>query len=64
MTSDKEFTPIIIKCPACDAVQGAIVEHTVPFGTYIHHCENCKYIIMESEFNIIPAYILKPINHD
>ena len=40
----------IIKCTECGFIQAAKVEHTVPFGTYIHECENCKYTIMESEW--------------
>ena len=39
-----------IKCPECDCIQDAIVEHTLPFATYVHHCENCGHIIMESEW--------------
>ena len=39
-----------IVCPQCGKIQEAKVEHTVPFFTYIHDCENCGYTIMESEW--------------
>ena len=53
MKDDNDFTAVIIKCPECESVQDAIIEHTIPFYTYIHQCERCNYIIMESEFNQI-----------
>ena len=40
----------LIRCPACHKVQDAAVLHTYPFYTYVHHCINCKYVIMESEW--------------
>ena len=39
-----------IVCPECGQIQKAKVKHTIPFHTYIHECEKCKYIIMESEW--------------
>ena len=39
-----------IICPECGQIQYAKVEDTIPFPTYIHECEDCKYIIMESEW--------------
>jgi len=39
-----------IVCPECGKIQNAKVEHTIPFATYIHECERCEYIIMESEW--------------
>jgi len=42
-----------IICPQCESIQNAIVEMTKPFPIFIHECTNCKYIIMESEWNII-----------
>jgi hypothetical protein len=50
------ITHVMIECPECETIQAAIIEHTVPFGTYIHHCENCKYIIMESEWNQVKPF--------
>lgn len=50
MESHKET----IECPECKCVQQAIVEHTVPFASYVHICDNCKYIIMESEWKRVP----------
>ena len=40
----------IIKCTECGFIQPAKVLHTIPFGTFIHECKNCKYTIMESEW--------------
>ena len=42
-----------IECPVCNHIQDAIVEHTEIFNTYIHECENCQYLITESEWNKI-----------
>lgn len=44
----------IIQCPECDHIQEAIVEHSIPWHTYVHICDKCKYIIMESEWNVVP----------
>lgn len=41
----------IIQCPECKSIQTAIVEHKWPWYSYVHECDNCKYIIMESEWN-------------
>lgn len=43
-----------IECPECNHVQEAIVEHTVPWYSYVHICTMCKYIIMESEWKVVP----------
>jgi hypothetical protein len=43
----------LIKCPECGLVQNARVEHTIPWYTYIHHCTQCEYVIMESEWDEI-----------
>jgi len=40
-----------IKCPECETIQDAIVEHTIPFHTYIHDCIKCGFLIMESEWD-------------
>ncbi len=49
--------PVKIQCPECNTIQDAVVEMTAPFPTYIHHCEKCAYVIMESEFNIVDKVI-------
>jgi len=48
---DQEFHVEKIVCPECDWIQEAKVEHTIPWHTYVHTCEKCKHIIMESEWN-------------
>lgn len=40
-----------IECPECGEVQTAIVEQTVIWNSYVHECQKCKYIILESEWN-------------
>ena len=50
----------MIKCPSCDTVQAAYVEHTEPFDTYIHDCVKCEYIIMESEWDVVEPFVLNP----
>lgn len=42
-----------IQCPECLTIQQATVIESVPFNTYIHYCENCKYVITESDWNEI-----------
>ena len=39
-----------IVCPACGIEQDAVVEHTLPFWSYVHVCE-CGYAIIESEWD-------------
>lgn len=41
----------VIKCPECDTIQDAEIELGFIWATYIHTCKNCKYIIMESEWD-------------
>ena len=41
-----------IECPECGCVQMAVVDHTtVPFSSYVHECQNCAYLITESDWN-------------
>jgi len=42
-----------IECPECGKRQIATVLHTVPWWTYTHDCESCKYTIMESEWVLV-----------
>ncbi len=39
-----------IKCPECNRIQNAEVEHSFPWWSYVHHCLCCEYVIMESEW--------------
>lgn len=48
-----EETKVTIKCPECSKVQQATIQHTLPWNTYIHECEECSYTIMESEWNTV-----------
>lgn len=43
----------VIRCPKCDSVQKATINQSIPWWVYIHHCNYCKYIIMESEWDVI-----------
>jgi hypothetical protein len=51
----KETHKELIICPECENRQWAIVEHTEPFYTYIHNCPVCKYVITESDWNVVKA---------
>lgn len=43
-----------IECPECGRIEIAVEDHTTePFSTYLHSCNNCGYVIMESEWNVI-----------
>jgi predicted RNA-binding Zn-ribbon protein involved in translation (DUF1610 family) len=42
-----------IRCPECGEIQIAKVKHTIPFDTFLHSCQKCGYVIMESEWNKI-----------
>ena len=42
-----------IKCPECGAINDAIVEHTIPFWTWVHRCSGCGFDIGESEWDPI-----------
>lgn len=46
----------IIKCPNCGKIQRATVCHTFPWYSYVHDCEKCSYIIMESEWEKEPFF--------
>jgi C4-type Zn-finger protein len=44
----------VIQCPECNAIQEAKVEkgNEYPyFNAYIHTCNTCGYVIMESEWD-------------
>lgn len=47
-----------IACPNCDAVQLAevVLYEGSPFWAYVHHCETCRYIILESEWEKVDDY--------
>ena len=46
-----------IRCPECEKEQDATVEFKQgwPFPAYIHNCEACGYIIVESEWERVEA---------
>ena len=45
---------VVIECPECGSHKFAVEDcTTVPFPTYLHRCNKCGYVIMESEWNII-----------
>lgn len=40
-----------IECPSCGSIEIAIEDYTtIPWHTYIHRCNKCDYVIMESEW--------------
>lgn len=39
-----------IECPECGSIEIAVEDHTTePFSTYLHSCNKCGHVIMESE---------------
>lgn len=41
-----------IECPECGSIEIAVEDHTTePFSTYLHSCNKCGHVIMESEWN-------------
>lgn len=43
-----------IECPECGSIEIAVEDHTTePFSTYLHSCNKCGHVIMESEWNRI-----------
>lgn len=42
-----------IICPNCGTEQVAQVLHTAPWYSYVHECQDCQYIITESEWNSV-----------
>lgn len=42
-----------IKCPECGCVQDACVMDGGVFPVYIHECNECSFIIMESEWDAV-----------
>lgn len=57
---NKLFHHETIKCPECNRIQTAVVEHALPFDIYVHTCEKCGYVIMEREWEIVKADIKCP----
>lgn len=45
----------VIQCDNCDTIQVAMVKHYEDheWPLYVHECENCGHIILESEWNNI-----------
>ena len=43
-----------IECPSCGSIEIAVEDYTTePFSTYLHSCNRCGHVIMESEWNIV-----------
>ena len=41
-----------VKCPNCGSLQVAEVVESLPWYAYIHECDQCHYMIMESEWEV------------
>ncbi len=40
-----------IECPECGSIEIAIEDYTTaPFPTYLHRCNKCEHVIIESEW--------------
>ena len=43
-----------IECPECGSIEVAVEDYTTaPFPTFLHSCNKCGYVIMESEWQVI-----------
>ena len=43
-----------IECPECGSIEMAVEDYTTaPFPTFLHRCNKCEYVIMESEWSNI-----------
>ena len=43
-----------LECPECGSIEIAVEDYTTaPFPTFLHRCNKCGYVIMESEWNRI-----------
>lgn len=56
MKYDNDVYPEMICCPACETIQGAIVEKAIPWGSFVHTCCECGYVIAESEWNTVEPF--------
>lgn len=45
-----------IKCPKCGKVQEATIKECSPWDSFVHHCCNCRYVIMESEWENVTVF--------
>lgn len=52
MIQDTEYHVENIVCPGCESVEPATVWHYWPFNSYVHTCDQCGHIIMESEWEL------------
>ena len=46
---------VVIRCPHCESLQRTIEEEITcyPFLIYCHRCSECRYWIMESEWDVV-----------
>lgn len=53
LPQNEQFHTERIICPECGSNLIAKVFHTLPFYIYVHECEKCSYVIMESEWETV-----------
>ena len=47
-----DINEVKVECPKCGSIEIVVEDYsTVPFPTFVHRCNKCKYAIMESEWN-------------
>lgn len=51
----------LIQCPRCGTAQEADIEYEPcdPFPIYVHICEECEHVIMESEWDSLNVDVQK-----
>lgn len=52
-----------IECPECGSIEIAVEDYTTePFPTFLHSCNKCGYVIMESEWNVINSKLTNNVH--
>lgn len=47
-----DIKEVKIECPECGSIEIAVEDYTTaPFPTYLHRCNKCEHVIIESEWN-------------
>ena len=47
-----------IKCPECGHIQPAYIKETIIFDSYNHRCEQCDYLITESDWQPVKLKVI------
>lgn len=49
-----DIKEVKIECPECDSIEIVVEDYTMaPFPTFLHSCNKCGYVIMESDWEVV-----------